>query len=227
MKQKFNDIKNFLKSAKLYFILPHVWVLMVIILLDVGMLCLSVTYMERDSFLSSIYANIFAGLLTGVVICLISTIKAISLYRTEYIIAWLEDLHKDCLKFMEMHHKVHFPKKGAFESDDQYHEFVYDTLCCGNEISNKISQSQFMQTLPFNPYKYFRKEFSFDAVKELENNYKIRNSIINGDITLESPKVAFELLEPLERQVRDLNKKMLKKIDFLKIKQKATKMSIG
>lgn len=227
MKQKYRANRTVFKKVKLHFMLPHMWTLLVIVLLDIVMLILSITYKDKNGFLSSIYANIFAGLLTGVVICLISTIKAVSLYRTEQIINWLEALHKDCLQFMEMYRKVCFSGKNEFASDDEYSDFVYATLCCGNEISNKISQSQFMQTLPFNPYKYFKKEFSFDAINALENNYNIRDSIINGDITRESQKVVCTLLEPLERQVRELNSKILKKIDFLKIKQKATKISIG
>lgn len=227
MKHIHNFINLFWGKARIYFMLPHVLTLLVIMLLDIVMLVMSVAYRERNEFLSAIYANIFAGLLTGVIICLISTVKSVSLYRTEQIITWLETLQKECFKFLEMCDISSFPVKRDFKSDDEYYDFVYDTLCCGNEISNKISQSRFIQSLSLNPYKYCKKEFSFDAVSVIESNCDIRDLIVNGNITLSSAKEVAQLFAPMKHQIHDLNSNILKKIKTLKIKQKATRVSIG
>lgn len=65
-----------------------------------------IIYMKTNTFLSSIFANIFAELVTGVVISLISTIKSITLYRTVCLIEWLTSLQKDLLEYIEMYQKM-------------------------------------------------------------------------------------------------------------------------
>lgn len=157
MKLIYKKMKKFLKT---YGKLPHVWILLIIIILSITALLLSIHYMNKYQFLSSLYANIFAGLLTGVIICLVSTIKTMALYKTESHIKWLSNLHEDCLEFMSMSRKLIFYKYEDFKSYDEVNDYIYDVLCFGHEINVTISQSQFKESLAFNPYKYCKKNLN-------------------------------------------------------------------
>lgn len=221
------NLKRVSKKIKIYMALPHVWILFIVVLLALIMFGLSFVYRETNSFLSSIFANIFAGLLTGVIICLITTIKSISLYRTECKIKWLEDLHKACFNFNSMYNDMLLSGKNKFKSDEDFYEYVYNTLCCGNEVSHIISQSCFKEVLPFDPNKYCKKEFSFDAEETLNDNYILRDKIMEQDISRESITKIIEMFKPMEQQISTLNSKILKKINELKIKQRAITVSIG
>ncbi len=86
------------------------------------------------------FANIFAGLVTGIVISLISTIKSMTLYRTECLIDWLNSLHKDILEYTGMYRKMIFRNQCDFVDDEVFYNHIYDTLCCGNNINVKIIQ---------------------------------------------------------------------------------------
>lgn len=226
MKSNFK-LKRVCKKIKLYASLPHIWVLFVIAILALIMCVLSVAYKEENKFLSSIFANIFAGLLTGVIICLITTIKSISLYRAECKIIWLEDLHKECLEFISMHRKMTLSRVDEFENDVDYNNYVYDTLCRGNEVSHTISQGRYKEALPFNPYKYCKKEFSFDAVEVMKGNDILRDEVMCQDISKLSNAEVRKLFSTMERQIFILNSEILKKIETLRAKQRAINMSIG
>ena len=146
MKYKLKQIGN---NIKLYANLPHFWILGIILALSIMTCVISVAYMESNPFLSSIFANIFAGLVTGIVISLISTIKSMTLYRTECLIEWLDSLHKDILKYIEMYRKMVFRSQTDFD-DETFYNHIYDRLCCGNDIIVTISQGRFNRSLPFN-----------------------------------------------------------------------------
>lgn len=219
-------LKKIKRKIKPYIELPHIWTLLLIVILSVIMCSFSVYYKDTNSFASSICGNVFAGLITGVIICLITTIKSISLYRTEQIIEWLNDLHKDCLEFMNMHKKIIFAKDSNFTNDD-FFDLIYDTLCFGNSISQTISQGQFKESLPFNTYKYCKKEFNFDTVEVMKSNENLRNEILCLNISLTSKSEIMKLLKKMVHEVQTLNGDILSKIQELNIKKKAINVSIG
>lgn len=88
-----------------------------------------IIYMKTNTFLSSIFANIFAELVIGVVISLISTIKSITLYRTVCLIEWLTSLQKDLLEYIEMYQKMILKNQSDFVDEEVFYNHIYDTLC--------------------------------------------------------------------------------------------------
>ena len=52
-------IKQAWKSIKIYTSLPHIWVFGIILILSIIACICSVIYMKTNTFLSSIFANIF------------------------------------------------------------------------------------------------------------------------------------------------------------------------
>lgn len=217
--------KNFCKKAKrsvsLFFSLPHLLTTLVVIILAVITLLISIHLQTEEPFASSLLSNVFAGLVTGIVLCIISSIKAVSLYRTERILSWLNELHYDFLKFNELHHKLLTAKKEDYNSEKDFYDFVYDVLCVGNDITSKISQDQFDSSLPFNTYKYCKRYFKYDAVMFLEENAKIREDVMNLDFNTTTPKELRKTFNDMEKSLFSLNRKIIAKTHELNAKKNA------
>lgn len=223
-------LKNLYKKAKrsvsLFFSLPHLLTTLVIIILAVITLLISSRLQIEEPFVSSVLSNVFAGLVTGIVVCIISSIKAVSLYRTERILSWLNDLHSDFLKFNELHHKLLTAKKEDYKSENDFNDFVYDVLCAGNDITSKISQDQFDTSLPFNTYKYCKRHFKYDAVMFLEKNAKIREAVMNLDVNTTTPKELRKTFDDMEKSLFSLSGKILTKTRELNAKKNALSSSL-
>ena len=181
--------------------------------------------MKSNPFLSSIFANIFAGLVTGIVISLISTVKSITLYRTESIINWLESLQKDTLRYIKMHRKMIFRKENDF-NNETFYDHIYDTLCYGHDINTTISQGQFNQTLPFNSYKYMKKHFDYDAIDYYENDDELREQVMILDVTTINNKELIDLFSEMDKRLNTLNRDLIKHITYLKTRKKAINISL-
>lgn len=207
------------KIVKTYFTLPHIWVSIIISLLSIVTLYISIQ--ATNELISSIFANIFAGLVTGLVISIISLAKGISLYRTNCKIEWLNDIHNQCLKFFKESNKLYFSKDSTYSSNEEKYDAIYDLASLGNNISVNISQSQFKQNIPFNPYKFFRKHFNFDAVEEQEKNEILRENIMDLDINNLDNKIIREMFKDMEKSIMTLNHDILDKIHIFEIKIKA------
>lgn len=79
-----------------------------------------------------------------------------------------------------MYHKIAYESNDKFRDENDFYNFVYDTACCGHELTMKISQGRFDKTLPFNTYKYCKKEFDFDTDEITKCNEKLRDDIWIG-----------------------------------------------
>lgn len=222
-----NRLKRLWKRIKLYFGLPHFWMVGKVMLFSVVAFMLSVFFKDSNSFLSSVFANIFAGLITGLVISLISAIKTMSLYRTECLINWLNCLHEDILEYMGMHRKLMlFKNEEEFRNEEVLYNYIYDTLCCGENINVTISQGRFKESLPFNPYEYFKKELKYDAVSNSKENSELREKILVLEVSNITSQELRILFEKMYKQLFILNGEILKHITNLEARRKAINVSL-
>ncbi len=60
----------------------------------------------KEPTINSIFANVFAGLITGFYVYLITSIRNITSYSLNNKIKWLEELHKESLSFLKMHKEI-------------------------------------------------------------------------------------------------------------------------
>lgn len=220
-----NIIKKIKRSIRLFFSLPHLLTTFVVVILAVITLMISSYLQTKEPFVSSVLSNVFAGLVTGIVLCVISSIKAVSLYRTERILSWLNDIHNDFLEFNKLHHKLLFIKAEDFKSENEFYDFTYDVLCVGNNIASKISQDSFDTSLPFNTYNYCKRYFNYDAVVFLKENENIRESVINLDFTTVTQKELRETFYNMEKSLFSLNAKIIAKTRELNAKKNALSTS--
>lgn len=211
-------------NLKIYASLPHFWILGTVVVLSIVACTISVVCMTSNPFLSSVFANIFAGLITGIVISLISTIKSITLYKTECLIEWLDSLHKDILEYTRMYQNMVFRSQSDFDDETLYNH-IYDTLCCGNNINVTISQGRFNHSLPFNSYRYMKDKLEYDAINCSKNNEELREQIMKLDVKNVTNKELRDLFANMDRELNILNGKILKHITYLETRKKAINIS--
>ena len=109
--------------------------------------------------------------------------------------------------------------------DETFYNHIYDTLCCGNNINVTISQGRFNHSLPFNPYKYMKKKFEYDATNYSENNEKLREKIMRLDVKNVTNNELRNLFKDMDRQLNILNGEIIKHITYLKARKKAINIS--
>lgn len=220
MKSNFN--KKTLNNLKLYLSLPHFKITIIILLMAIICGVISLKTYKNNDYISSLLTNIFSGIVTGLVINLILTIKSISLYQTECLINWLESLHKDILHYIQTYKKLIYNKSDILENDELFYNDIYDMICDAHYINSRIIHNSDNTSLPFNTYEYVKKNVGYDALIYSNKDKKLRKKIINNDYII--PKLSKKELQKLFNEtnidLHTLNAKILNHIAHLKAKRK-------
>ncbi|MDB7830059.1 hypothetical protein [Intestinimonas butyriciproducens] len=139
---KIFKIKQFFRKAKyrasLIFSFPHFWICILIILLAIVSLWIShVLYRSHQDFLSSIFANIFAGLVTGLIICLLSGVKQFYIAKLKNKKNWLEHIRTMVSDYIDLYHKLTEKQFTTFDATEELFDFIYDVGSHANWINGK------------------------------------------------------------------------------------------
>ena len=210
-------MKKIIKIVSIYFKIPSVVMLLILIILSVAAFFISFLNYDKNNFVSSIFGNIFSGIISGLIILLISSINSIILYKNGCIKEYLCSIHEDCLKYFKEYNELITYKCNG--DNDEYYNLIYDVLCVGNDIAAKISQSCFSESIPFNPTTYFKNRFSFDAEEILKTNLILREKIMELNVPDLEIKYTRDIFYNMDHEIRKLNGDILKQIEKLKIKE--------
>lgn len=92
LKFRLRDICECIKLAVQYLLFPHILAGIIILMLAILSLRYSYSLMKNgQDYWSSVFANISAGLITGIVICLVGGIKQITIMKTQLKISgWMK-----------------------------------------------------------------------------------------------------------------------------------------
>lgn len=216
-------MKKIIKSIGIYFKIPSVFMLLILIILSVAAFLISFLNYDKNNFISSIFGNIFSGIISGLIILLISSINSIILYKNGCIKEYLCSIHEDCLKYFKEYNELITYKCNG--NSDEYYNHIYDCLCVGNDIAAKISQSRFTESIPFNPTIYFKNRFSFDVEEILKRNLVLREKIMELDVSDTETKHIRDIFYNMDHEIRKLNGDFLRQIKKLKIKEKYMRLS--
>lgn len=156
---KIYKIKNSLKKiqcrSSLILSFPHFWICILIILLAIASLAISsILYKNAQEYLSSVFANIFAGLVTGLVICLLSGVKQLYIAKLENKKNWLEHIRSMICEYNDFFQKLMKKPFASFDGDEELFAFIYDVGAHANWVNEDILQSTFDRLLSFNPRNY-------------------------------------------------------------------------
>lgn len=216
---------NVFKSIHISITFPVFWVAIIII---IGMICslaISNYYNEIDeAYLSSIFANIFAGLITGLTITVLSGTKSVYVAYLEGKLEWLAKTHEMIL--------LHFHKKNELlhsitkTTDDGFFELAYDAGGTANHVNERIMQSTFDKVKWFDPSKYLKKKHNYNCIEmsSVLNELKETIQCYGEDST--KRKFIIDEIQDKTRNIHILNHDILEDINILKIRIAASKKSV-
>lgn len=185
---------------------PHVWICFIILGLAALSLWASYDLTQcGNSFWSAIFANIFAGLITGLVICLISGSKQIAVAKMREKKAWLEKIAHMLMEYFSGYHQLQKMKFDKFDGDEEKFNYIYDVGSHANWINEEILQSSFNKTLSFNSIKYSKNNFGYDALSLCDAFEELHGNLQLLDVEFPSSKKILEYFDLVNPALKKLN----------------------
>ena len=193
------------RFTKVILSFSHIWVCLVIAASAVLMLFLSWLFKDAQPFCYSICANIFAGLVTGLVICLIGGAKQISIVRMQSKKEWLQNLTELLKVYLNDYHqmtRLHFDR---FDGKPETFDFYYDMSIHASNINVEIHQGTFNKALSFNPNQYCREAFGYDSVAMSEKFDALHTFVEMIEIDCPGSKEIAQQFATVHSELRKLN----------------------
>lgn len=203
---KFGQWSNFKNGIIRISCLPHIRVCLIVLLVAVISILIS-TYCEKSEahFAASIFSNVFAGLITGLIICIISSVKQLSAHNIEFKKIWLEELKKLISDYINVYSKlVHTPFAEVGTSEDLFN-FIYEVGSHANWVNEYIIQSKFNKSLPFNPYEYCKEKFDYDAIEKAEVFSLLHDKLYLIDMQKTTKKMVLRYFEDADKLLHSLS----------------------
>ena len=216
MKYKLRKIK---KSLSVYMSFPQVWVFASILALTIVAFFASI-YAE-EKYWGSLSSNIFAGLVTGLVISLLSGVRQVYTVVQQKKMDWLQELQELIRDYFSMDHDFLVNNYRGLDRDD----FIYDMGARANWISEHIIQSIFDKRLPFNSMNYCKKNYAFDAKSFAEKCESLHVALYEQEYTDDKRSVR-ELFRDVDSEIKSLNSKVYRDIKDIEIKIATSQRSI-
>lgn len=196
---------EWLRFTKVIFSFSHIRVCLIIAASAALMLFVSWLSKDAQPFWSSICANIFAGLVTGLVICLIGGAKQISIVRMQSKKEWLQNLTELLKMYLNDYHqmtRLHFDR---FDGKQEIFDFYYDMSIHASNINVEIHQGTFNKVLSFDPDQYCRKAFGYDSVAMCEKFDTLHAYVEMIEIDCPGSKEIAQQFATVHSELRKLN----------------------
>ena len=186
------------------FSLLHVKIVCGIAAIAIFSLIVSLVLEYWDSpFWSAIFSNIFAGLLTGLVICIISGTKQVALAKLEAEAGFLDVLNAKIRDFQNVYNELRWKSFKIFDGSEELFDFIYNVGCRANYVNEYILQASYDELLAFEPIEYCKK-LGYNAI-ELSKAYEdLHNNLYGVDINYPTKKRLLGYFEVVEKSLRGL-----------------------
>lgn len=227
-KQKFVRFFNGIKrKVLLYASFPHLWLAGIILILAIVTLLASM-YLDysENKFWSSICANIFAGLLTGLILCLIAGTKQVFVGGLTSKKHYLETLNSKIKEYYQQFHELRARRFPVFDGSEELFGFIYDTGACANGINEFILQSSFDKKLAFSPREYCKKKFQYDAYALADAYEELHINLYEVDIQYPSKKEILGYFDVVDKEIRKLNSAVYQELQEIDIRLEAINRAI-
>jgi hypothetical protein len=219
---RFKKFKSFLEKLRIVFSLPNTWISLIILTFAIISMFMSIILNNNgNTFGSSIFSNIFAGLITGFAITVMSNVKSTYLALLEAKRIWLEETHKMIMDFIDTHHQLYSSQK---LSNDERYNLAYDVICRANWVNDRIIQGTFNKVKWFDTSNYFLHKYKYDSLAVSNIMYKCRENVMN--IGFLEKKKTITIFEDIYKLMLRLNHMILDDINTINIKIVSSRKSI-
>lgn len=193
--------------------MPHAIVTYVAVIIAIVLIFFSGVFYNQNQFASSVLMGIATGVISGIVLLIVTGIKNTWVYMLEEKEKWLDDVHAEILSYLGKERA--YPRFRKNNSLEDCYNYVYDFGADLSNINAKIIQAQFSRILPFDPNKYFLKRFNYDTYKMEKMIEELHETISNSDESEEflNPENISNLFKNLSQVMFKLNHEILKDID--------------
>ncbi len=208
--------KNLISKLKLVFSTPSIWVTIVILLLAVVSILLSKSLSDKGyAFKSSVFSNIFAGLVTGLAVSVLSGTKAVFTTYLQEMSKWLQQTSEMILSFESIKHEI---VSSSSLTELEMSDMAYDAISIANEVHLHISHRTFGKTNLFDAKKYFFKHIDYD-IEEESDYFNALPDFFNDYEGSNDPRRAIkEKLRELSRKLITINKKIVREVELLEVR---------
>ena len=203
------------KKFKLLFSIPHFWLAAIILFLALCSLFISRHYLITQPFLSSMFLNLFAGLITGLIITFLSGVKFISKYRCQTKLNWFKKI--DELIVAHLRQKRIMIGKLTGENEDFFNA-AYDSSATMKYVNEHIISSVFDIALNFKPIKLLYNRFDFDLLTVEKKLESLRSYIIINAEQPQKRRAVVDEINNVSGLYSSLRDKVNNEINLLQLK---------
>ena len=220
MKYKIRKLKKaFSKAFHIYITFPQVWVFLCILIFTIIAFVISIS--TDNKYWQALSSNIFAGLITGLVLSALSGVRQVYAVVQQRKKEWLQELHKMILDYYSMNHDFSSNKYRGLDRDD----YIYDMGARTNWIKEFIIQSTFDRRLPFKTIDYCKKSYAFDVDSYAEKCDSLYAAICERQYS-DDKRSVWELFRSVDSEINTLNRKICNDIKDIEIKIATSQRSI-
>ncbi len=224
LKRTFKNVKD---SIILYFSFPHIWICLIITILAITTLIISIKLEQNDSsYWASILSNIFAGLLTGLIICLLSGTKQIYITKLNNKRRWLIHVKESLKAYIDLYSELTHKSFSDYDGQEELYNFIYDVGCHANNINQVIIQSTFNKTLSFNAQDYCKKHLNYDADALKEEYISLHQVICEFEGNVPIKKDVLDYFKKVDKALKKLSSAIYHKLEEIEIRLEAVSGSI-
>ncbi|MDO4307636.1 MAG: hypothetical protein Q4C77_12435 [Eubacteriales bacterium] len=218
VKQKLKH--DIIPAIRIYLGFPQIKVFIAILILAI--MSFAGAYLIEDMFWSSICANIFAGLVTGIVLFLLTGVKQIYIARQELKYQWLKKIHDQIIIFNDCHRKMMLNNNDIHNVE--FENAIYDTICAAHDVNVYIESGERDRRLGFNTLRYCKNQYEYDARDKSDRDDKVRGKIISS--SYESKQDADTLFDSIKKDLFTLNHQIVTEMSDIEVKLKIANRSI-
>lgn len=210
--------QNFLKKIKVILSFSHIRMSVIILFVAIIVLLIS-CHLDAvvNDFWSSILANIFAGLITGLVICLIGGIKQKNSFGLQAKIKWLEELAKMLAIYNSDYDKLRRIPFDKFDGNNDTYIFFCEIDIHANDINSAIIQNNFKERIGFDSLNFCKEKLDYNAESMVEQFRDLHFNINQIEINCPSKEEIIKYFQPVHIALMKLNATTHRTIRELKI----------
>lgn len=206
-------------KLKLWLSFPQFKLFCIIAVLTIIMLLLA--RIVQDAFWSSICANVFAGLITGLVLFLLTGTRQIYIARQEEQLQWLRTLESHLLKYMPLHNLF---LRNKPEGDERFIT-LYDILCPGNSVLEYLKYDPVNRQIGFTPKDYCAEKYGVD-IDVMRTHSEALHDKLRYETLPEDGRKAWEWFKAFDDDRRQLHQAVRHDIETKEIRLASVRRSI-